>query len=689
MYRMIRERGELGLKAEGNPPAGQAGAQLAVWRQFVRTGQVDARRVAPVILDSWQRCLTRGVEPFGGRCQDILSPRDLDRRRDAWLELAEPVMDSLHRCLKGYGFLVVLTDASGYLIRHLGDAKALGRAELINFGLGANWSETSVGTNAIGTALTIGQPVQVTGPEHFNDGHHSWTCAAHPFRDPEGRVLGCLDISGPRENASFHLLEMLAAAVRHIEQGLRLNRSEERLGLARQLAAAAFHNVSDGLISLDGEGRISAVNQAAARLLGREPARLVGMAAERALAIPLPAGSGRQGPVRELLELATARGRVRCWVTAQAIQDQGGQASGTLLALAPGPAASAAPRPLPRGALSARSPFRGPRGRKPALRQAGARARLAAPTSSTVLLLGESGTGKELFAQAIHQASPRSQGPFVSINCGALPRELIQSELFGYAEGAFTGARRGGRPGKLELAQGGTLFLDEIGDLPLEMQANLLRVLEEKAVQRVGGERLVPLDLRVVAATNQDLAQATAQGRFRRDLFYRLNVVAIPLPPLRERRDDIPGLVAHFLPRLAAQLERPAPRLAPAVLEALAGHAWPGNVRELLNVLEQALNLAAGEEIGLADLPEELHGGPGPAVTSAAPALAPLWQVERTAILGALRQHRGNLSRVARDLGIARNTLYEKLRRYHIPAPPREGRVGRSGPAILPAPERR
>ncbi len=228
-----------------------------------------------------------------------------------------------------------------------------------------------------------------------------------------------------------------------------------------------------------------------------------------------------------------------------------------------------------------------------------------APTDSTVLVTGESGTGKEVIARAIHAASPRREAPFVGINCAAIPSELLESELFGHVRGAFTGADRA-RRGLLEAARGGTLFLDEIGDMPPEMQAKLLRVLQERKVRRVGGDTEIPVDVRVIAATHRDLPALVRQGRFREDLYYRLNVIRIDVPPLRERRDDLPEFVHHFLRRHAARMGRRIERIDPRFLEALARHDWPGNVRELENVIERAVALAPGDTLVPETLPPEI-----------------------------------------------------------------------------------
>jgi len=312
------------------------------------------------------------------------------------------------------------------------------------------------------------------------------------------------------------------------------------------------------------------------------------------------------------------------------------------------------------------------------------KAKMAASTVSNVLIEGESGTGKELFAQAIHNYSQRSKGPFIAINCGAIPRDLIGSELFGYVEGAFTGARKGGNPGKFELASGGTIFLDEIGDMPLEQQSALLRVIQEKSITRIGGTQAIPVDVRIICATNKDLQTEMHNGRFRKDLYYRLNVISIKIPPLRERKEDIRLLVNHFLRNSSANWKPGQDSITPDMLQVLEAYDWPGNVRELQNVVERMVNNAKDTNVSLADLPFELffpeaipkkeflHGQSSPA--GGGKTILELMETrkkrikdeERRLIIDLLKVHNGNVSMVAREMGISRTTLYKKMKLYKV-----------------------
>ncbi|MBC7105060.1 MAG: sigma 54-interacting transcriptional regulator [Firmicutes bacterium] len=346
---------------------------------------------------------------------------------------------------------------------------------------------------------------------------------------------------------------------------------------------------------------------------------------------------------------------------------------------------AAAGRDPGRAEEGAADPFATIVGESEEIRKSKELARRAAATDATVLLLGESGTGKELFARAIHQASRRSGKPFVRVNCAGIPEALRESELFGYEEGAFTGARKGGKPGKFELANGGTIFLDEIGDMKLSMQAKLLRVLQEGEIEKVGSTRSHRVDVRVIAATNRNLYERVQQGEFREDLYYRLDVVTLEIPPLRRRREDIPLIAEHYVELLAHKMAREVPQLDPEVLALFQAYPWPGNVRELVNVLEAGLCFCPGPTLRVEHLPPHFlararHAAPGRrgGARAASPpgcdaAAGPrrlgrlLHDTEFVALQEALEMAKGNKKRAAALLGISRSSFYNKLRRYGLP----------------------
>lgn len=305
-------------------------------------------------------------------------------------------------------------------------------------------------------------------------------------------------------------------------------------------------------------------------------------------------------------------------------------------------------------------------GRSPSIHALNEKVKKVASGDVSVLIRGESGTGKELYAHAIHQLSERAEGPFIKVNCAAIPENLLEAELFGYEDGAFTGARKGGKPGKFQLANNGTLFLDEVGDMPLAMQAKLLRVLQDREVEAVGATRLIPVNIRLVAATHQPLEDLIAKGEFREDLYYRINVVPLNLPPLRERREDIPALTDHFLSRLARRTGRRTPKLTAQALTALLEYRWPGNIRELENVLEATFYMSQGRKISLPALPEHIAGARAQDVDTGGTLKERLASAERVILREALATCGDNRLRTAKYLGISKSTLYEKLARFGL-----------------------
>lgn len=426
--------------------------------------------------------------------------------------------------------------------------------------------------------------------------------------------------------------------------------------------------LSDGLLVLDAQGQLLLCNRAAAHLLRLDPAR------PAVAAIPDLAEIGR-------LLLADAPSspqevKVYCRHTSRLLPAwglalrQGAQVVAAAV-LFPSTSSRVEPPPLrkPKAiAVGAKYTFGDLVGQSAAFRNATKIGLIAAGNTLSVLIAGESGTGKEMLAHAIHASSPRAPKPFIAVNCGAIPRELIESELFGYEEGTFTGARKGGRQGRFEEAQGGTLFLDEVSECAPSTQVALLRVLEQQELTRLGSGQPVPLDVRIIAATNKDLLKEVAKGLFREDLYYRLNVISIHLPPLRERREDLPLLAASFLADVAAALHCPDLRFTEEALRhlALTPYPWPGNVRELRNVLQQVGVLLPRPEIRWDDFPEAIRTTRGEASPERPEPGGWLAQTERQLICQIVQQCAGNLSQAAAQLGISRSTLYRKLEQFGL-----------------------
>ncbi|HET7825201.1 MAG TPA: sigma 54-interacting transcriptional regulator, partial [Anaeromyxobacter sp.] len=547
-------------------------------------------------------------------------------------------------------------DARGTIIGVEGDAKTRDRANEIALVPGAPWDELATGTNAIGTALAVGQAIQVHGAEHFCEGIKQWTCSAAVVRDPcDASIVGAIDVSGTSHSYSPQSLAFVVSAAAQIEARLKQLELAQRFRILEACVSLLSVAHSEGVVLFDRRGFAIKVNaQAAAALAQRGHAFTSGHPLRvDVLNLEAPA------PATKLPE----------WLPAARIEPvlDRGERIGTLVVLSSGGAAGAKPaRPAPaRPAVG--DPFDAVVGTSPAIREAVARARMLAPARAPILLLGETGVGKELFARGLHATGSEGRGPFVALNCAGLSRDLLASELFGYADGAFTGARRGGAPGKIEAAQGGTLFLDEIGEMPLDLQGHLLRALEQGEIYRIGETQPRKVQFRLVSATNRELRDEVAAGRFRMDLYYRVAVTSVRIPPLRDRPQDIEPLAEHYLRSFAEQRRTGPNDLTPEARAALRTYRWPGNVRELRNVMESIGLVTMDAAVAWADLPEEIRGAGSPRSAEhheerVASRPGGLRDAEAEAIRAAVRGEDGNLTAAARKLGIAKSTLYAKIR---------------------------
>jgi transcriptional regulator of acetoin/glycerol metabolism len=535
-----------------------------IWKDFVAGRETEEGCVRPEILGSWRRCLGR-VDPYQKLNGVVLGEEELLRRVESNRELLTiggPVMDALYKFVEGSGFVAVLSDDRGCLLKVIGDPEVMDAVRRINLVPGADWSEPVMGTNAIGTCLVDGVPLQIYAYEHWCVCNHVGVCSASPIHDPgTGRILGVLDITAADyARVHPHTLGMVVAAVGSIEGQIAAKRNAVRSELADRHKNLIIESMSDGLLTMDNSGTITQINQKAIELLS-----LYGNPLGENIQVVLRKRFGRPENYRELaavlnlrenvdgefVTIYTSSGAIKCAVTQRCLWDDDVVAGRTLVVQE----ISRIRRIINRVAGNrARTRFPDIVGRNRKFLECAEMATRAARTSSNVLLTGESGTGKDLFAQAIHNGSSRANESYIAINCAAIPRDLLGSELFGYAGGAFTGASRGGNPGKFELADHGTIFFDEIGEMPLDMQTSLLRVLEERSITRIGGGDPIAVDTRIIAATNKDIEREAERGDFRYDLYYRLNVIAIHLPPLRERKDDIPLLIEQLSRKIASTM---------------------------------------------------------------------------------------------------------------------------------------
>jgi sigma-54 dependent transcriptional regulator, acetoin dehydrogenase operon transcriptional activator AcoR len=644
---------------------------MRAWEAFL-TGDTQppprGAHVRSAILESWSRSASSGIDALSRAAPMADAQGRVEALRRANRDLclaARGAFAELERLLEGSEAMLILTDRNGVIIETVGDARTLDEGRKIHLEVGGVWDEAVIGTNGIGTALRSGMPVFVHGAEHFCAGIKSWTCAGAPILDPfDQSVVGLVDLSGPTQIFQRHNAALIAAAAGEIEKALaeRQNKQHARL-LEAYIDATPIRAVDDGVVILDRLGRViysrnlpgSATGASPVERIGRRLLELSDDMSEAEIAAALPSGLRPSGV--KLLRF-------------------GHELGGAALIL-PSPRRAAPLRPAAEIAArrgTGEEPFVIV-GESAALLDAVDVGRRAGRAGASVLIQGETGTGKELFARLVHGEGARSAAnPFIAVNCGAISRELFGAELFGHVAGAFTGATREGKPGKFELANGGVLCLDEIGEMPLDLQPYLLRVLEQRAVWRIGDSKRRPVDVRLVAMSNRDLRHEVEAGRFRRDLYYRIGTVTIRVPPLRERGRDVELLAEHFNLRISGESGSEPLHFRQEVIEALLAYPWPGNVRELRNLVERLHFLVPDREVRLSDLPPEFFEaealdearapvGAGNASGSVGMSLEAL---ERDAIKRAISAAGGNMSSVAKALGISRPTLYRKIKLYGI-----------------------
>lgn len=639
-------------------------------RRLIESGEVSTDLLRENLAQSWQRSCRAGLRPLSALPEqpqadaaDLLQALDHHR---GLLAQARPVMEFVFEQMRDTGSLVVLADTRGLLLHSLGDAEFLERAERVALRPGALWSESARGTNAIGLSLVERRPVVIHGGEHFFEHHSFLTCAAAPIIDPGGSLLGVLDVSGHHRNHQPHTFALVRMAARMIEHRLFETRHANDLRIHLHPSPEGIGTVGEGLLAVSEDGWIVGANATALVWLDMCTSDIGAITLERALGLrtgAVASGLARHITTRQGLALHLRADVARASVSVAFSSPRDRYAS---TASEP-PAHAGAHAPLERThrpQAGSRTPAVEPDSQLSAAQH---RAMRMQEHGIPVLLQGESGSGKEVFARELHRNGPRAQGPFVAVNCAALPETLIEAELFGHVAGAFTGARREGSPGRIREAHGGVLFLDEIGDMPLPLQARLLRVLQDREITPLGGSKAVAVDFYLVCATHRNLRQEVRAGHFREDLFYRLNGLTVQLPPLRERRDFY-ALTAQLLRSI---VPAPAIGIHPDVLAALQSYHWPGNVRQLHNVLRAACAMLDPGETQIQwphmpdDLLEDLNAyAPQPPKTMQVDADGTdLRSLSDRMIEQVLEATQGNMSEAARRLGISRNTLYRRLKR--------------------------
>jgi transcriptional regulator of acetoin/glycerol metabolism len=636
--------------------------------------------VQPFIACSWNRCLHEfGLDPDSGPPVSRVDSGDLKTRRERLghlLTVARGEMAGLYLQLAGSGFSVLLADPDGVVLDLIGDQAFSDGTAAYGLAQGSHWGERHQGTNSMGTCVVERQPVLVHHDEHFLSRNVGLTGSAAPVFDHTGELLAVLNAASFSGVAQQHTLALIDLSARMIENRAFLDHFRNHYALRFHSRSEAIGSLREGVLALDESGRILAANRSALAHLGlKHPDGLAGRTLHtlfnieiaellsrknRGWLAPLPLYETRQGSrFHALLKLPE-------------------NSDFTLNPMTQSPPVQPVSAPL--RAESAIVQLDDLQFGEPRIAYNVHCARRVLNQDIPILLTGETGTGKEVFAKAVHAEYAGAGRPFVAVNCVAIPEALIESELFGYTSGAFTGASRSGRRGKIAQANGGTLFLDEIGDMPIMLQARLLRVLEEREVVPLGGESPVKIDIRLISATHRNLKERVAEGKFREDLYYRLQGISLTLPPLRERRDR-QAIIRHLV---TLEANGDPVRLSAAAMKCLDAYAWPGNLRQLRNVLRTLLALREGDEIGVCDLPEEFAAccpktaapiAGDPPGTEAETTAASEWETirlsapqaaERIVILQTLKDSRWNMSLAAKRMFISRNTLYRRMKNLGI-----------------------
>lgn len=640
------------------------------WQKFI-TGKkdtIDHALVSEEVFDSWNRCAMLGVDPLNIPHHQLLKGKDFNKLiqdNKSFIEISRPFMQNLYKFLKGSGFVVALYDGNGYFLEIIGDDDAVSHAKNGDLVVGALWTEASAGNNSAGTVITLKKPIQIFASEHYNRFFHHETDSSAPIFNPENELIGGICLTGRYFRVNPHTLGLVVAAAQAIENEMRTRKATHKLQIAYSYQKAVITSVPEALIAVGNDNKITLVNDNAKKILFPDLSEIEG----KSLMAVFGKENGRfltmindnENITDNEVRIYTQHTDNDYTMTCNSILDEGGAVIGKIIILNEIKRAKRLVTKM-MGA-KAKLSFDDICGQNPRFLMIMDQARIISRNRSNVLLLGESGTGKDIFAQAIHNAGERRNGPYIAINCAAIPRDLIASELFGYSEGAYTGSRRGGNQGKFELADGGTIFLDEIAEVPLDLQAVLLRVIEDKCIVRIGGSRIRPVDVRIIAATNRDLMEEVRKGRFRKDLYYRLNVFTIQLLPLSERPDDIPLLTDYFIKKYAEILGKEVAGVNNDVIKIFQRYSWPGNIRELQNIVERMLNYASSQILTADLVPEELRqiseNGQIEQQTLSSK------DFERKMIEKMIEQHH-NKALIARKMDISRPTLYRKLKEYKI-----------------------
>jgi transcriptional regulator of acetoin/glycerol metabolism len=639
--------------------------------------------IRPEIFKSWRRSKKAGVSPFEVN-NTILSADRLKKRVDEnrlLITVTHPYLTKLFPMLRGSNFLIALTDKDGYVVDLVGlEGKIEQRAKKSSLMVGCCRAEEAAGTCGIGTCIKLDGPIQIWGEEHYIKPHHSYVCSAAPIKGENGALIGTIDVIGPSDEVTVHTLAMTCAAADGIEKEIKMRNAYKEIEIANNKLLSTLQALSQGILMLDNSGFILQSNDSAKGLLRLAGRQIAGSNIRDLLDFSTSTfdifSLTRNVLHRELTVINILGVRLNLSISASLIKDNAGNKISTVLVIEERRQFNKMATKA--SGFTARYNFDQIAGESDSIKEIKQLGMLAAHSDSNVLILGESGTGKDLLAQSIHNASLRAKAPFIAINCGSLPRSLVESELFGYESGAFTGASKDGYPGKFELADGGTLFLDEIGDMPLEIQVMLLRVIQTREIIRIGGKMAKSIDVRIIAATNVNLAELIENKGFRKDLYYRLNVLTFHMPALRQRKEDIQILLNLFIENYNRKMGLGVKGFTPTALSYIMEYDWPGNIRELENIVERAMNLTTSDLLSERELGQEILSNSnidaGYIFRISEEAYAPPQTFksgrpgrdELASIKNVLTSVHGNVTKASIIAGIPKRTLYRKIERYGI-----------------------
>jgi len=637
----------------------------AFWNEFQKS-DVISEQVPDTIAASWRKAHELNVDPYNIDEEMIFyTQKELEAslEENQWLiETVRPLLIEMSNKLRGENFDLLMFDKNQYLIEVINNDHTITRNERKYLRPGMCYREEKVGTTSVNLSVKSGKVESLVGHEHYHKEFSNYYCIATPIFDGKDNLMCVIGVVGDPKNYKQYHDEVMEISGKLISRHVELSLVQYELIKQSKLYNIIVEASSDGMLSVNMDGVITFINPAGMRILGVD-GTCIGKHITDAVDFKptiLDVIKQQKGYINKEFRLEGRKGIVHFVKTAIPLKNDENQMIGVLDIFRSINEVKTMVNKMT-GAHS-RYTIDSIIGNSEGIQRVKKLIKLASTNDSTVLIQGESGTGKEIIAQAIHSIGNRSKGPFIALNCAALPRDLIESELFGYDEGSFTGASRGGRPGKFELAHGGTLFLDEIGDMPLDMQSKLLRVLQQKNIVRIGGAKEIPVDVRIVAATNKNLEEQISDKNFREDLYYRINVINIVPPPLRERGTDI-RILADFILKRHNIVNGTKKVLSDSVLKIIEAWPWPGNVRELENAIEHAYYLSGDQQIESHHLPGKIRK---PVIIETDNELMSIKKAEETAIRRAMTFTENNVTRAAKILGIGRNTLYDKIKAYEI-----------------------